>query len=168
MNRKLAYAAPLPSTPGVKVRLPSSAAGITWSAFTVAPASASAPRPGSVTTLTLASASPGSGSVKPKSAAPNRYAVSSAIVTVRFEALGAVLSSMIVPVAVSVVAPPANVALVASDRVSVKVSACSWMVSSTVATGTAWLVCPGAKVRVPAAAVKSAAAAVSPGPAAAA
>ena len=54
-------------------------------------------------------------------------------------------SSVMVPVA----EPSAMVALVGLERVTVKVSVCSWVVSSTVGTRMVFEASPGAKVRVP-------------------
>ena len=70
--------------------------------------------------------------------------------------------SLIVPAAVNVVPPPANVAFIAFDSVSVNVSLSSSSVSEAAVTGTVALVCPASIVTVcDDSAVKSAASAVS-------
>ena len=53
-------------------------------------------------------------------------------------------SSVMVPVA----EPSSMVAPLGLERVTVKVSVCSWVVSSTVGTRTVFEASPGAKVRV--------------------
>ena len=73
---------------------------ITWFAVTGAAPSARLPAAGAVTTFTLISPSPPSVSVKAKSTDPNRYAVSSSIVTVRSADVGAALPDT-VPVSAS-------------------------------------------------------------------
>ena len=69
-----------------------SAFAMTWSTTTAVPSSVSEPAPGSVTIFTLAKLSMVSASTKPKSAAVKVRPVSSFVVTVLFEAVGAVFA----------------------------------------------------------------------------
>ena len=68
---------------------------IAWFSVTSAPSSSRSPALSRVVIFTLASVSPPSTSAKPKSEAEKVYAVSLSVLTVLFEAVGAVLEAVV-------------------------------------------------------------------------